>query len=168
MLQKSEASQDGRPKTKVLLLGLGNDILSDDAIGLRIAAAVRERVADQNNVTVLESGEMGLALLDLIVGFNVLVIVDSVQTGKAPVGYVHQIEGDQLRALPSVSPHFLGIGEMLALGDKLELQVPTRVNILGVEVGDPFTVGGSLSPELEAAVPKILEKVTAVVLDAAA
>jgi len=148
---------------RVLLLGLGNDILSDDAIGLRVAAAVRERVAGWKHVTVLESGEMGLGLLDLIVGFDKVLILDAVRTGQAPPGCVHQIDGGDLKALPALSPHFLGIGEMLALGAKLGLAVPTRVKICAIEVRDPFTVGDSLSPGLREAFPRIVEQVWAAV-----
>lgn len=144
---------------RILLLGLGNDILSDDAIGLRVAAAVRERMAGQQRITILESTEMGLALLDLIVGFDTLVIVDAVQTGKVPVGFVHEIDTVELRALPTVSPHFLGITEMLALGTKLGLQMPRRVRIFAVEVGDPLTVGMALTPALQSAFDRIADHV---------
>jgi Ni,Fe-hydrogenase maturation factor len=62
-----------------------------------------------------------------------------------------------LNALPAVSPHFLGIGELLALGRELGLAVPTQVKIFAVEVQDPFNVGTRLTPTLDAALPRIVE-----------
>jgi hydrogenase maturation protease len=144
-------------RAKTLLLGLGNDLLTDDAIGLRVVAEVRRLLNDHQTISVDESSEMGLALLDLVVGYETLIIVDAIQTNKAPPGFVHQLEGDDLNALPAVSPHFLGIGELLALGRELGLAVPTQVKIFAVEVQDPFNVGTRLTPTLDAALPRIVE-----------
>jgi hydrogenase maturation protease len=144
---------------KLLLLGLGNDILCDDAVGLRVAEAVRERLVGRTNVAVIQSAEMGLALLDLIVGFDTLLIVDAVQTSQAKPGFVHEIGGDDLKSLAVISPHFLGVGEAIALGKELGLHVPGRVKIFAVEVQDPFTVGTQMTPAMEEALPQIIERV---------
>jgi hydrogenase maturation protease len=149
----------GGAANKTLLLGLGNDLLCDDAIGLRVAGIVRERLSGRPDVTVLQTTEMGLALLDTVVGYDNLVLVDAIQTGRAAPGFVHQFGGSDLKTLPFISPHFLGIGEVLALGRELGLRVPDRVKIFAVEVQDPFTVGTQMTPALEAALPGILEKV---------
>jgi hydrogenase maturation protease len=142
----------------VLLLGLGNDLLSDDAIGLRIVTEVRPRVAALPNVTVLGSTQMGLALLDLVLGFDELLIVDAIQTGNAEPGDVHELELGALRTIPTIMPHFLGVGEMLALGRELGLAVPRRTRIFAVEVADPFTMGTHLTPPVEAALPSIVNR----------
>ncbi len=144
--------------SRILLLGLGNDILSDDAVGLRVVAGLKERLAANKNITVLESSEMGLALLDLIIGFETVVIVDAVQTGKAPAGFVHEIDGTALQASATLSPHFLGIGEMLAFGTRLDLSMPKSVRIFAIEVADPLTVGTALTAALEKAFPRILDQ----------
>ena len=143
----------------ILLLGLGNDILTDDAIGLRVAAALRERFAERKDITVAETAEMGLALLDLVVGFDTLVLVDAIQTQNAQPGFVHEIAGEELRTLPAFSPHFLGVGEALALGRKLGLSVPHHVKIFAIEVQDAFTVSTQLTPVLESALPGIVEHI---------
>lgn len=147
---------------KVLLLGLGNDILTDDAVGLKIVRQVRDCLAGCEIVDVCETSEMGLSLLDYIVGYRDLVLVDAVRTGKAPPGFLHEIEGDDLKALPTLSPHFLGVGEMLALGRELRMAVPKRVKILAVEVQDPFTMGTQMTPALQGAMPALIERVLAV------
>ncbi len=103
---------------------------------------------------------MGLSLLDFVVGFQELVLVDAVQTGRAPPGFLHQFEVSELKTLPAFSPHFLGIGEVLALGRELGLPVPCRVTIFAVEVADPFTVGTQMTPALRGALPVIVERIT--------
>jgi hydrogenase maturation protease len=144
---------------KTLLLGLGNDLLSDDGVGLLIAAALRERMANQKDLTVLETAEMGLSLLDLVTGYDSLVLVDAVQTGKASAGSVHELDDASLPSVPAISPHFLGIGEALALGHRLGIPVPSQVQIFAIEVQDPFTVGTRLTPPLAAALPGIVERI---------
>jgi hydrogenase maturation protease len=82
------------PRTKpVLVLGLGNDILSDDAVGLNVAREIRRHLSDSDGIEVQETSEMGLALLDHIVGFADLILVDAVQTRQAPPGFLHEFDG---------------------------------------------------------------------------
>jgi hydrogenase maturation protease len=153
---------------RVLLLGLGNDLLSDDAIGLRIVADVRPRVGALRNVTVIGSTQMGVALLDLVLGYHELLIVDAIQTGKADPGFLHELELSALKTLPTMAPHFLGVGEMLALGLELGLAIPRRTRILAVEVADPFTMGTHLTPLVEAALPNIVNRLVTLLQQSAA
>jgi hydrogenase maturation protease len=104
---------------------------------------------------------MGLSLLDFIVGFEDLVLVDAVQTRQAPPGFLHEFDGSQFNILPIVSPHFLGVGEIVALGRQLGLPVPRRVRIFAVEVQDPFTVGVCMTPPLRRVLPSIALRVLA-------
>src|SRR5512133_676058 len=113
---------------KTLVLGLGNDVLTDDAIGLKISASLAEDLGTAGSgIEVKQSTEMGLALLDLVTGYDRLVIVDSTVTGKAPPGHLHVLQGTELEAIPTLSPHFLGVGEMLDLGRRLGLHMPSEL-----------------------------------------
>ena len=143
---------------KTLLLGLGNDLLTDDAIGLRVAAALREQLSERENLTIAETAEMGLALLDLVAGFDNLLVVDAVETGQAPPGFVHELEGAELKLRTSVAPHFLGLAETLELGRELGLPMPGSVRVFAVEVQDPYTLGTRMTPALEAALPAIISQ----------
>lgn len=148
-------TQQPRP---ILLLGLGNDIISDDAVGLLVAKAVREKLAPADPVDVVDCCEMGLALLDHIAGHRDLLVVDSVQTGRVPPGHIHEVGESDLKTLPGMSPHFLGVGEILALGRQLGLVMPARVVIFAVEVADAQTLGEQLTPPLQQALPQIVER----------
>jgi hydrogenase maturation protease len=150
-------------KKPVLVLGLGNDILSDDAVGLNVARELRRHLSGSDGIEVLETSEMGLSLLDYIVGFGDLILVDAVQTGQAPPGFAHEFDESQLKVLPFVSPHFFGVGEVLALGRQLGMRVPDRVKIFAIEAQDPFSVHVGLTPALRQALPAIALRV----LDAA-
>ena len=151
-----------RRKKRVLVLGLGNDILSDDAVGLNVAREIRQHLSDADGIEVQETSEMGLSLLDYIVGFDDLVLVDAVQTGQAPPGFLHEFDVSQLKVLPVLSPHFLGVGEVVTLGRQLGLRVPRQVKIFAIEVKDPFTVGVCMTPPLRRVLPSIASRVLAV------
>jgi hydrogenase maturation protease len=121
----------------------------------------RERAGEravgiETSITILQSVEAGLALLDLVTGYDELIVVDAVQTGHAQPGYVHELEIDQMPLLPGGSPHFLGLAEMLALGRELHLPVPRKARVFAVEVEDPYTLEQGLTPALSAAFPGLV------------
>jgi hydrogenase maturation protease len=146
---------------RVLVLGLGNDILTDDAVGLRVVQAVRERVTGTQGIEVKATTEMGLALLDEIVERDGLVLVDSIQTGAVPAGHVHEFGPEGIARVVATSPHFLGVGETLALGKLLELKMPSQVRVFAIEVADSFTLGTQMTPAVEQAVPAAADRVAA-------
>lgn len=150
------STDEGSAKT--LVLGLGNDILSDDAVGLAVVQELREQVPETVRADFVDVCEMGLALLDVIVGYRELIIVDSIQTGKAEPGTLHEFGQDEIKTRRGGSPHFLGVGETLELGKLLELPMPEAVRILAIEVDDPFTLGTELTPSVAAAVPKAVDR----------
>lgn len=142
----------------VLLLGLGNDILTDDAVGLLVARQLRRELGHHPAIEVRETTEMGLALLDFMTGYDAVVLVDAIQTGQAPPGFLHELEPTGLTRLTGRTPHFLGVGETLALGSELGLPMPRRVKILAVEVADPYTLGTALTPALQTALPEAVNR----------
>lgn len=148
-----------KPPPSLLLLGLGNDILTDDAIGLNVVRQLRDELAGDTRIAVRETMEMGLALLDFMVGYRAVVIVDSIQTGQASPGTIHEVDAAGLKHLAGRTPHFLGVGDTLALGRQLGLAMPEQVRIFAVEVEDPFTLGTQMTPALQTALPAVLDRV---------
>lgn len=146
----------------VLVLGLGNDILTDDAVGLQVAAAARAQLADEPRVEVRATTEMGLALLDEISGRAGLVLVDAVQTGRAEPGVVTELDPAALAGALTTVPHFLGLRETLALGSLLGLPMPARVRVVAIEVADPYTLGTELSPAVSAAIGPAADRVAGI------
>jgi len=145
----------------VLVLGLGNDILTDDAVGLFVASRLDKRFAGHPGIAIVESQELGLGLLDLIAGHRDLVVIDAVQTGRVPPGHLHEVDEAHINTLPGMSPHFLGVSEILTLGRVMGLPMPSRVSLFAVEVADSFTLGTNLSAPVANALPGIVEQIAA-------
>jgi hydrogenase maturation protease len=149
------------PLASVLVLGLGNDLLGDDAVGLHVARAAHARLAGVADCAVRETPEVGLALLDEIVGCQHLLLVDAIETGTAPPGFIHEFDADSLAGRRIAAPHFVGIVETLAMGRTLGLAMPRDVQIFAIEVKDAFTVRVALTPDVQRAVAVAVDRVSA-------
>ena len=151
------------PAPRLLVLGLGNDILTDDAVGLHVVQELQRELAGHPSIDFRETTEMGLALLDFFTGYRAVAVVDSIQTGNAPPGYLHELDATALNQLTGRTPHFVGVGETLALGKQLGLAMPEQVRVFAIEVEDPFTLGTALTAALQAAFPVIVERICAAI-----
>ena len=151
------------PPGRTLVLGLGNDILTDDAVGLLVVRQLQTQLAGRPGVDIQETTEMGLALLDFFTGYSRVILVDSIQTGQAPPGSVHELDAASLKQLTGRTPHFLGVGETLSLGRDLGLPMPDTVTIFAIEVADPFTVSTRMTLPVEDALLQIVERIKAAI-----
>ena len=144
---------------KTLVLGLGNPIMGDDAVGLRVVQEVRRRLGDSSAIQVEECYAAGVGLLDRMVGYDALVVVDAVRSGQ-PRGTLLTPRPEQLPSQPDgIDFHGMGLLGVLTLGERLGLPMPRRVAIVGVAVEGEFEVREGLSPEVERAVPQAAERV---------
>lgn len=140
------------------MLGVGNLLVSDEGIGVRVV----ERIAAQYNlpeeVMLLDGGTLGLDLLYYIEGVENLLIIDAVETGHEP-GFVVLLEDEQVPAFMSLkmSPHQVGIPDML-FAAKLKGIAPPRLVLLGIQP-ERLEIGLELSPVLEAKVPMIVDEI---------
>src|ERR1035441_10975884 len=100
--------------SSIRLLGLGNDILADDALGIRVARQAEARFGGQ--VDVVSSSQAGFHVMDQLLGVSRLVVVDCIQTGAAKPGTVYVLDEHAVRPGPGASPHSPAIFEALAVG----------------------------------------------------
>jgi hydrogenase maturation protease len=142
---------------KILVLGLGNDLIADDAVG--ILAARRLKPALLGQADVIESSLSGLALLDLFIGYDRAIVIDAIHTADGEPGAILELDSSDLRSVIAPSPHFAGLPEMFVLAGRLDLKFPKKVLILAVETLDPYTIGKGLSAPVEQAIPEIVKRV---------
>lgn len=147
----------------VRVLGLGNEILGDDAVGILAARQVAECFPPEE-VEVVSSSESGLHLLDYLVDVSCLIVIDSVQTGHAAPGTIFVVREEDVRSAAGSTPHGTGLFDTLALARTLGFKVPDEVTILGVETADCLTLGGEMHPAVAAAIPEVVERVSGVIL----
>ncbi len=130
-------------RPRVLALGIGNRLLSDDGVGLVLLEKL-ERECSGPDRDFVDGGTQGLALLGLLSGRQALLLLDAIQLGAEP-GSVHVLESlDRRKRLSHGSTsHESNAAELLSAA-ALTGDLPERVVIVGVEPSD-LTTGTSLS-----------------------
>ena len=142
---------------KVLVLGLGNELLSDDAVGILAVRRLSEELKGQADFA--ESAVCGLALLDYFIGYDRAIIIDAIKTGSHPPGTLLDINSDQIPPVDAPSPHYTGLPELLTISRELNINFPGEIKIFALEVSDPYSIGNRMTPAVERGIEKMSRKV---------
>jgi hydrogenase maturation protease len=144
---------------KTLVLGLGNPILGDDGVGIRVARALEGRL-NRPEITVMETSTAGLGLLDLLAGYDRAIIVDAIQTGEGKVGQVYQLEPEAFNSTRhAASPHDVNLATALELGGRLGINLPKEIVIFAIEVENVTSFSEQCTPEVGRAIPICVDRV---------
>lgn len=154
---------------RTLVLGMGNPILCDDAVGIRLAHDVRARFEetsrgrDDLGVDFVEDCSVGgLNILDLAVGYERLVVFDSIRTPGETPGKWHTMTGAAFRETMNLGcVHDANFTTALELGRQMGATVPRPedVHIFAVEIADNTTFSEHMTLELEAAYDDFSSKI---------
>ena len=152
MLRRDEAM-------RTLVLGLGNELLGDDGVGALAARTLKAQLDERSDVDVVESPLCGLALLDLLLGYDRALILDAIMTGMHPPGTIIELGPEDLDPVCAPSPHYAGLPEIFSIAEQLALKFPQDIRILAVEVEDPYTLGAGLSSCVTRALETLVRRV---------
>lgn len=146
----------------VVIVGLGNPILSDDGVGIKVAGAVRKLLAGAPGIEVVEAYAGGLRLMEALSGYRSAVIVDALTSGDFPAGSVVRIGALEGRATRNLlSSHNGDLACALRLGRELGLCLPERIEVIGIEAADVESFSEELSEAVAAALPEAVAAVLA-------
>ena len=140
-----------------LILGIGNPILTDDGVGIKIAQKLK---AENPKLEVIMTSEAGIILLELLVGYDKLIIIDSIKTEKGKPGDLYKLElGDLKPAKDFPSSHGIGIATASELGKGLGYKMPKFVSIYAVGIKDNTTFGEKCTKEVGQRIPSIVKQI---------
>ena len=146
--------------SSTLVLGMGNPILSDDGVGLEVARRLQAGPMP-DGVEVQLSEVAGLRLLELVKGYDKVVIVDALLSGREP-GEIVRYEAREFKGGHRYgSAHSIGLHTALELGRQLGMPMPEDVTVFAVEAEDVETFGEEFSPPVAAAADKVVDLVRA-------
>ncbi len=134
---------------RTLVLGLGNDLYGDDGVGVEVVRRLREKAA------VEECSLSGLALLDVITGCDRLLLVDTIKRPRPRTGKISILRGEDLRAIPGPSPHYVSVPQMIEIGRRVGLRVPSEIIVVAVETKNMHRLGEGLSEDMRRSLPAI-------------
>jgi hydrogenase maturation protease len=144
---------------KIRVLGCGNTLVGDDGVGIRVIERL-QLMKLPPNVEVIDAGVGGLAILSWIEDADKAIIIDAVQTGNEPPGTVYEFTDKELP--PSnmfmLSLHDLNLVDTINVG-RIVQKMPGEIVIIGVEVKRVAEFTKELTPEVEAAIPEVLDLV---------
>jgi len=143
----------------ILVLGIGNTVMSDDGVGVKVVQSLQDEYRFPDHVEVLDGGTLGLDLLPKLDGISHLIMVDAVETGAEP-GTCVRLSGEDLPiALETkLSPHQMGLKDLLAVA-RLLGHAPGDMTLIGVQPGSI-----EMSCELTPAVASQVEAMKGAVL----
>ncbi len=146
-------------KNKILILGIGNDILTDDGIGPRLCDFLRERFSDAlADFEKLNVG--GLEILEFIDGYETVVIIDAIKTAGGRVGDVYLLTPDHFRETRHLSNiHDTSFITALEFGRSLEFRIPGKIFIIAVEIREDMVFSDTFTRELAERYGEIRENV---------
>jgi hydrogenase maturation protease len=145
---------------KTLVLGLGNPLLRDDSIGLRVVQELRDQFEGDPDVEVSEDYWGGLRLMERMIGYDRVIIIDAILANTEP-GTIHLLSPNDIPTQRSASVHDVNLPTALEFGRLAGAELPTasEITLIGIEAADVQTFDEALSPELERALPQAVEAV---------
>lgn len=143
---------------RILVLGIGNLLLSDEAVGVRAIEAFEKRFDVPDCVDIMDGGTAGMELMEAMADRDHIIIVDAVLAPE-PAGSVIVLRDKEVPALftNKISPHQLGLADVLS-ALHLTDEFPKRLTLIGIipESMEPYI---GLTPKVEKSLDIALDKI---------
>ena len=143
---------------KTLVLGIGNSILGDDGVGVRAAQELAGRIKDEN-IDVRDVSIDGLNLLELILGYDKLVVIDAVLTEREKVGEVYRFKPENVYdpSRSAISPHHFNLATTIEIGKRLfPEKMPGEVIAFAVGTEEATMVTEEMTDSVKNAIPIVV------------
>lgn len=149
---------------RVKVIGLGNPILMDDGVGIYAVRLVQQWLPPQADVPIAELAVGGLDLMEAMIGYDRVILVDAIWQPQHPPGTILQFTAEALPdTMNSASAHDIDLPGALAAGRRMDVQLPVdaAIDIVAVCASEVLTFGERPTPPVWAAVPQVAARVCA-------
>ena len=150
---------------KTLVLGLGNPLLTDDGVGIRVAEVVEAHLPSEATVDVTQVSVGGLRLMEAMLGYDRVILVDALCSQAGKPGTIQRMTLADLQTLTptehSTNAHDTTLSVAWNLGRRLGLSLPREVIIYAIHVQNVTDFGEELTPSVAQAVPKVAARILA-------
>jgi hydrogenase maturation protease len=152
-----QSEEDTRTRAPILVLGVGNILLGDEGVGVRVVEAM-QRMKLSHGVEVLDGGTASMALLDSLSNRDRVIVIDAVKGNHDP-GTIYRFTPADMNAQKEIvtSLHQIDLLDALTQVEFLG-RAPRDVVLYGIEPKS-IGLGLELTPEVEAAIPRVIELV---------
>ncbi|MCX6143813.1 MAG: hydrogenase maturation protease [Ignavibacteriales bacterium] len=147
------------PKKSLTIIGLGNEMLSDDGLGIKVVRELGNRLGDRS-VAFHELSVGGLQLFDYLIGTEECIIVDAIKTGSQPVGTLLRfVQTADNEPVTLTSSHQIDLGQILGLARFMGAPLPKRLTVYGIEADDITTFRETCTTQVSKAIPKLVDAI---------
>lgn len=156
---------------KTLIVGLGNPILGDDGVGWKVLEQIKQRYQEKGIPEPFETDFLavgGLRLMERLVGYENVVLIDAITTGRMPPGQVVCLSLDDLpnHAIGHLgSAHDTSLHTALEIGRCTGAQLPEKISIVAIETENKLEFSEELTPLVAASVTEAVERVLPLILE---
>ena len=153
---------------RIIVIGLGNSILTDDSVGIKISEFLEKKLQtvslpENLEITIEQNEAGGWDILDQVIGFDVLILIDAISDRTLAPGEVSWYSSKIFSSARLSGVHTMDVFSAIEYGKKSGLKVPDTLLILGVGVKDIHTFSEECTPEVKPAIEKgveiVLEKI---------
>lgn len=147
-----------------LLLALGNEILGDDGIAIRILKDLRKQF-DFPGISYKSSMNGGIEIVELLSDFRQVIIIDSIKTQDGVPGAVYHFTPEDFSETIHISSfHDVSFLTALKFATYIHLKLPEVIDIIAIEIVEDMEFTESFSPEIEKSYSKLRDKVEKLIL----
>ncbi len=147
-----DESQDKRP---LLVLGVGNILLQDEGLGVHAVRILQEDSTIPAEVDIVDGGTTGMALMSMLQQYKHVIIIDATADNNPPGTVRHISPSTKVWLPPTRTIHELGLNDLI-LAMNLDGYCP-KIDMIVVSANRYTTIGFSLSPEVEASMPVVID-----------
>jgi hydrogenase maturation protease len=152
---------------KTLIIGLGNPILTDDGVGVKVARLLEISIDLESypDLTITEASAGGLRLMETLLDYDRVVLIDAyyLNPEKTHPGRIHRLELDDLRKVTptqhSTSAHDTSLVTALDAAKELGYKIPTDFIIYAIEVENILDFSENPTPLVAAAIPVVADRI---------
>jgi hydrogenase maturation protease len=150
---------------ETLILGVGNEILTDDGIGPCIVNKISE-MGLFAGADFLTANTGGLEVIEIIQGYKSLIIIDAIKTIGGIPGTVYRFCPDDFKETHHLSSfHDVSFLTGLKLGKQIGLKVPENISIIAIEIVEDLTFNVNFSPIIEKKYDEIFNEALSMLID---
>lgn len=151
---------------KTIIIGLGNPILTDDGVGVKVAYRLQSHpsIERRKDLEITEASVGGLRLMELMIGFDRAIIIDAfIKQDDNQPGRINRMTLDELREISptqhSASAHDTSLVTAYEMGVKMGFHLPEEIIIYAIEVENVLDFSEKSTPAVSAAIPTVIRSV---------
>ena len=146
-------------RNKILVLGIGNEVLKDDGIGPKLVKKL-QNFLPLPDIDYAISAVGGMEIIEIMKGYEEVVIIDGIMTGDyAPGSVIFMSYPYHRKTLHLSNYHDVSFEMSVELAKQLDIPFPERIFIIAIEIVKDREFGENLTSTLQEKYSKIFSSV---------